>query len=293
MQELDVTKTYFVVSDVHSFYTPMKRALDEAGYDKDNENHILISLGDIFDRGDESLKMLRFFKSLPKERRILVRGNHELLLADCYRRGFFHTYDESNGTARTMCHFCKIDPDFRFDAYKKMLFDETGEAAAEYDRLWDEYLSKPFHCKKTEEVIEWIESDDWVNYYELGDYVFVHSWIPVVYSCDADCETVEKPRDHWRKASKKQWEEAMWGCPWRHYLAGSLPKGKTMVCGHWHVQDFHTHLGHDIDGYKNRDIYYGDCLIAIDACTAMTPHKCNVLVIEGGKCYNQRHEALK
>ena len=102
MQELDVTKTYFVVSDVHSFYTPMKRALDEAGYDKDNENHILISLGDIFDRGDESLKMLHFFKSLPKERRILVRGNHELLLADCYRRGSFCSHDESNGTARTM-----------------------------------------------------------------------------------------------------------------------------------------------------------------------------------------------
>lgn len=292
MSELDSSKKYFVISDVHSYYSPMQKALKEAGYDKENENHILICLGDIFDRGNDTLKMLDFFKSLPKERRILVRGNHELLLRDCYRRGFFYDYDESNGTARTMCHFCGFDPDFRLKAYKKMLFDETGEAAEEYDRLWNEYFTKPFDCKKTEEVIEWIESDDWVNFHEMGKYIFVHSWIPVSTSLGEEMKYYEKPLKGWRKADDKKWEKAMWDCPWIHFLAGSLPRGKTIVCGHWHVQDFHTHLGHEIDGYKNRNIYFSDHLIAIDACTAMEPHKCNVLVIEEGKCYDQHHNLL-
>lgn len=34
---------FFVISDVHSFYTPMKEALDAAGFDPDDEDHWLIS----------------------------------------------------------------------------------------------------------------------------------------------------------------------------------------------------------------------------------------------------------
>ena len=127
-------KKYFVISDVHSFYTEMKEALDEAGYDRNNENHILISLGDVFDRGDETLKMLKFLKSIPKERRILVRGNHELLLRDCYEGGVFYVNDETNGTARTMCHLCGFNPDFRLDAYTKLVTaTDRAEAQKEYD----------------------------------------------------------------------------------------------------------------------------------------------------------------
>lgn len=285
-------KTYFVVSDVHSFYTPLKKALAEAGYDKGDENHILISLGDVFDRGDETLKMLKFLKSIPKERRILVRGNHELLLKECYRRGMFFSYDESNGTALTMCHFCGIDPNARFEAYKRMFYEEGEDLRKEYDDLWEEYLTKPFDCRRTESVIDWIDSDEWVNYYELGDFLFVHSWVPVEIVYDDGFKGHERPLPNWREADAGQWEEAMWGCPWKHYLAGSLPEGKTIVCGHWHVQDFHTHLGHDVDGYKNREIFHGDHLIALDACTAMSPHLCNVLVIKDGRCYDKHQNAL-
>ena len=31
---------YFVISDVHGFYNEMKNALDEAGFEPNNENHI-------------------------------------------------------------------------------------------------------------------------------------------------------------------------------------------------------------------------------------------------------------
>ena len=68
---------FFVISDVHSFYTPMKEALDAAGFDPDDEDHWLISCGDNFDRGSESVEVLRYLRRL--QRKILIKGNHELL----------------------------------------------------------------------------------------------------------------------------------------------------------------------------------------------------------------------
>ena len=67
-------KKYFVASDIHSFYTPFIIELNKTSFDLNNEEHILIICGDLFDRGSESLKLYEFIKSLPKERRILIRG---------------------------------------------------------------------------------------------------------------------------------------------------------------------------------------------------------------------------
>lgn len=67
-------KKYFVASDIHSFYTPFVKELNKTSFDLNNEEHILIICGDLFDRGSESLKLYEFIKSLPKERRILIRG---------------------------------------------------------------------------------------------------------------------------------------------------------------------------------------------------------------------------
>lgn len=285
-------KKYFVMSDVHSFYTEMKEALDEAGYDKDNESHVLIMCGDIFDRGDETLKVLSFLLSIPKERRVLIRGNHEFLLKQCYESGVFYDADESNGTARTMCHLCRFDPDFRRNTYAKMPYMDPDEWAKLWDSKWEDYLHKPFRSRKIKQVIDWIFSDEWVNYHELGRFLFVHSWVPVKSVWDDDFHQHEAVLPDWRNASDSEWAKAMWGCPWQHYLAGSIPEGKTIVCGHWHVMDFHTHLGHDIDGFKNREIYYSDRLIALDACTAARPHVCNVLVIDGDRCYDRHGNVL-
>jgi hypothetical protein len=48
--------------------------LTRKGFDACNNEHVLIVCGDLFDRGSESLKLYEFIKSLPKERRILIRG---------------------------------------------------------------------------------------------------------------------------------------------------------------------------------------------------------------------------
>ena len=52
---------YFVVSDVHGFYDEMIKALNEAGWDKNNPNHYIISCGDVFDRGTQPKEVMKFF----------------------------------------------------------------------------------------------------------------------------------------------------------------------------------------------------------------------------------------
>ena len=70
----------YVCSDIHSYFEPFKKALDEAGFDPNNENHWIISCGDEWDRGTKPVEVMQYLISLP--RKVLVRGNHESLLQD-------------------------------------------------------------------------------------------------------------------------------------------------------------------------------------------------------------------
>lgn len=137
---------FFIISDVHSFYTPMINALNEAGFEKDNPNHWLISCGDNFDRGDESQKVLNFLLSLPQK--TLVRGNHEDLIMDCINRGYPEWHDGSNGTIKTI----------RELGHEHL---NSFELASEVTRIKLEPLFNQM-----------------VNYFETKNYVFVHSFIP-------------------------------------------------------------------------------------------------------------------
>ena len=253
-------KTYFVTADIHGFYQQMMRALKKAGFDQKNPEHILIVCGDIFDRGPDSVKVYKFLKSLPKERRILILGNHELLLRDLIKRGYFCEHDYYNGTLGTVCQF-------------------TG---AEYiDCVHDpETVCEQFKKKK---VLDWIFSNEWQHYAEIGNYIFVHSWIPVnivdgtnIYDCDASTQI--KSRPDWREATDKEWEDATWGCPWLMAQKGLAPKGYTVVCGHWTAAEFPRYLDKNLTNYPNYNIYRGHGCIALDACTVRSGF-CNVLVL--------------
>lgn len=94
---------FFITSDIHSYYTPLKKALDEKGFDPNNEDHWLVVCGDCFDRGNESVEVLHFLMQL--ERKVLIKGNHDLLLKNLCERGFPYSHDKSNGTVRTVQNF--------------------------------------------------------------------------------------------------------------------------------------------------------------------------------------------
>lgn len=135
---------FFVISDVHSFYTPMKEALDAAGFDPDDEDHWLISCGDNFDRGSESVEVLRYLRRL--QRKILIKGNHELLLEEYCSRGYPEPHDYHNGTVYTVNQLGHGD-----------FFSERADYA------WNRVRS----------LIK-----DMRFFYETQHYIFVHSWIP-------------------------------------------------------------------------------------------------------------------
>lgn len=250
----------FCVSDIHSFYTPMKKALDEAGFDPNNKEHWLIVCGDAFDRGNESLKVYDFLMGL--ERKILVKGNHDILLRDMLERGHFEGHDIHNGTDKT---FWQIANREALDSS----VDLSKYVYGVMDKFWKQQ----------------------VNYFETQNYIFVHSWIP--------CKLKTKPHPadkwidlttavwnpNWRDCDDFEWEEAMWGNPFWKSKDGLNKTKKTIVFGHWHCS-----LGHSIDSDGEItefganacwDIYWNkdQQIIGIDRCTAHTG-EVNVLVLE-------------
>lgn len=241
-------KKYFVTSDIHSFYTPLKKGLSEAGFDKKNPNHILIVCGDVFDRGKETMKVYRFLKYLLKRNRVvLVQGNHELLYQELLDSDGVYYHQFTNGTFGTFDQIC-------------------GEADVRGEDGGIDWF-KIRETVRNSEVTKFILNKDlWVNFFETKDYVFVHSFVP--YRDDGS----------WREASEQEWEKAKWCNPINMKLAGLWKEKKTLVCGHWHAKDFHRRLGGDLSHATN-ETYIGDRIIALDACTVLSG-KVNVFVFE-------------
>ena len=52
------------------FYNSLIKELNKKGFDIDNDDHILVLCGVLFDRGPDSIKIYNYIKSFPKERRI-------------------------------------------------------------------------------------------------------------------------------------------------------------------------------------------------------------------------------
>lgn len=66
-------KKYFIFSDIHGRkLNSLLNELKVASFDINNEEHILISLGDLFDRGDDNLNLLFFVNEMIKKNRMIV-----------------------------------------------------------------------------------------------------------------------------------------------------------------------------------------------------------------------------
>lgn len=246
----------FCVSDVHSYMEPLKKALEEAGFDKNNPEHWLISCGDLFDRGFDSEEVLHYIMSL--ERKILIKGNHDLLLEECCMREFPYSHDFSNGTVRTINDIGGAGEGYSFD---KCCENTLNRTAAYRDLL--------------------------VNYLETENYIFVHSWVPLKCLDDLPKHYIKNRQfeydPDWRNATQDAWEQAMWGNPFELAAAGFNKTGKTIVFGHWNCsRGWAKQLNlTEFDDDACWDIYKNDewKIIGLDKCTAHTG-EVNVLVIE-------------
>lgn len=231
----------FVVSDVHGHCTLLKEALNTAGFDKGNNEHLLICCGDYFDRGNENVKVLKFFERI--ENKILLRGNHEDLLLKLLQTGKIHPHNYINGTMQTLEDF--------FGKYFIDPVDDTIDFSGKnrtVDRL----------CGFISETID---------FYETENHVFIHGWLP------ENCTTPEEMKN----ASQEAWIEAR-KTRWTIKYNGKKPlENKTLIVGH--MPTFYADKFDSSRPENCADIFYGEKLIAIDAGTADTK-QVNVLVIE-------------
>ena len=247
-------KKLFIFSDVHSFYDELMTALNEAGFEYDNADHIVVSCGDLCDRGSQPKEVLTFINSLPEERKICIIGNHELLMEDMITRGTYFHADVSNGTLDTAI---RISKDHEISSLRN-------------NKLWNDY-------KKS-----------WRYYYEKKDHVFIHGWIPCIHSYGRGLRQDYKPMKDWRNASRRQFEDATWENGMEAWANGIREEGKTIFCGHWHSSWGHFHLHHDgvefpdendPEQYVRFDPFIDEGIVALDACTVYS-HKVNVYVWE-------------
>lgn len=230
----------FCVSDIHSFYDKFLEALLAAGFDRDNEDHWLICCGDYFDRGDKPEEVMEYLSGLP--RKVLIRGNHEDLLEECYSRGRAYGHDVHNGTVQTILDLA--------DCHKGDLFSSC--------------------CNRTRDRVQPF-LDVLLNYFETKNYVFVHGWFPYMadnwrHASDKEWSIARWVNGMARAAAgtvDPQGKTVICG----HYHTS---------WGHVHLED----MGCE-DEYGNGDFspYYAEGIIAIDACTAYSG-QVNVVVLE-------------
>lgn len=259
---------YFVTSDIHGAYDQLVKALDEKGFDRENPQHKLIVCGDIFDRFPQPKETLTFLKKLG-DRFVFVRGNHEYLLEKCVHdlcKGFTPAdHHFTNGTMDTISQLTGIK-----------LEDICSLKIGILREIW----------ANMQPTLAWIREKS-VNYYELGDYIFVHGWFPPA--------LLEK-REEWDLDENQfLWEDATWLNGMREWQWGCNLEGKTVVCGHWHCSWGWSHIRQERKEFPNRggdpklqlwkkcfEPFIDKGIVALDSCVAYTGFL-NCIVIDGGK----------
>lgn len=192
----------FAVSDIHGQYDQLIKILSHWNIDDE-----LIIMGDLIDRGDNSLKVVQEVMELKKkypDKVTLLKGNHEDM--------FLNFLDEP------------------FE-YGELFFINGGNTTA-YEFGNDEFLMFKSFKERAEiikqrrpEEIEFIRNLDY--HYEFGDILFVHAGVDPFIS---DWRKTEPHKFLWNRGG------------WNH----RNETGKIIVFGHTPTQTVHKDKSNDI-----------------------------------------------
>lgn len=251
---------YFVFSDLHGEADGFEKALEEAGYDRYDKTHYLVSCGDNFDRGRYSAEILEILRG---PRVICVKGNHDCFLEEYLEKGIDGEYVLfnilRNGLNTTISSLCgkELGPSININTYQ----DVRREIQQRYGFL-----------------LSWLKNMP--KFFETKHFIFCHAGVD--------------PRvRHWKETKD---DFFLWDIDYSHIVPNNTD-GKIVVFGHHHVSQVrqicedskvrYTDLRRgslpQIKGvYGNKDdnapIYmFGK--IAIDGCTYLTKTP-NIIVIE-------------
>ena len=203
---------YVFISDVHGQFDKMMIALDKANFNPETDT--LVTLGDLFDRGDNSKEVLEYVMSLPNY--IPIWGNHDYRLRQLILGlDQVQDYDKSNGITYTLKSFCNMDKIPSIYLGIQILKSDNSYRDT-YNKLWD-YFDK---C-------------GWAI--EFPDLIGVHAWLPFHTAYGA---TLKDDRYYlnkeWRTSKNNNWDEAVWANT-KNMLMNSCYPDKDMIVGHWHA----------------------------------------------------------
>lgn len=256
---------YYVVADVHGFFSELDKALTNAGFFSDKLPNKLIICGDLLDRGSQPNELCSFLERLlAEDRLILIRGNHEDLMLDLMDRidyynyfGIDRTHHYHNGTVSTLL---------------KMTYSEGFDLAFRPERVINKMKNTTFY-KKLLPACQ--------DYFETDNYIFVHGYIPCYFEGRPNSAKNLRYNPNWRNASKEEWENARWINGMVACAEGVKEEGKTIVFGHYRSSFGHAVFEGKVnpDGSDDNSPYYADGIIALDSNTARSG-EINCVVIE-------------
>ena len=260
-------KKIFAVSDIHGDFNALISGLEEAGYDENNENHLLISVGDAFDRGEESLAVYEYLKRLSdKGKAIILKGNHTNFLVD-YLTGKdikpFNYYN--NGTKTTLADFLhRTDP---FESWCMIDQNIKEPTYGDFARWISNARLEIMH--EYPELLKWLKERPY--YYETKHYIFTHGGIDTLAS--------DWHSPYCERYNFTDWEALIWDDG--SFFGKSINNtDKTVVIGHFGTNHLRKMYDTGRDDAKWSILKRDDGrVIAIDATTIIS-HKVNVLVIE-------------
>jgi hypothetical protein len=244
----------------------LTEALAGVNFNKDTDT--LVVLGDSFDRGDQSLEVLKYIMSCPN--RILIWGNHDFRLRELILGKAVGGHDYSNGVLETMKSFC---PDHAAIESIEMLINimQSNSAYEDTYRLLWRYFS------------ECVWAAEW------ADLSATHGWIPherrIVGRKMGRIEEGESMMPNWRNATRDEWYNASWAhtelcCHFECY------PDKPLIVGHWHAWRFRAMFLTGGMTYRNQEdidfntFEYEDKFVAIDGCSNAAYGKVNAWVYE-------------
>ena len=239
---------YVFVSDIHGCYDKLIDALNKVNFNREVDT--IVSLGDAFDRGPDSLKVLKFLMSCPN--RILVWGNHDLRLYNLFGRFDWGIYDTLNGIGNTLLSFSHKPTLKNFSDINTYQCADMVANIKNDKEVWDLLRAYFNECC-------------WAV--EFDTLIGTHAWLP---------------EGEWREATIYEWRKATWTDPTWEIGCGAFPE-KRLIIGHWHAfrlaMQFDNNSNRivgltDIEDEDGRLIPILDCgiyetkdVIAIDGCS--------------------------
>lgn len=252
----------FFVSDIHSHYDKTIEALNNVGYDENNPNHLLIVVGDIFDRYTQTIEVYKWLFRLTKENKaIVLSGNHHKFLID-FLEGSVNPWNYMwNGLNDTIADFLHRTIPFESWCILERNCEMTQEAYTKWARICRNDINKEYP-----ELLPWLKSMP--RYFESKSIIATHGAL--------DLKVPDWHNPHCYRGSLLDWDAL-------DFDDGSFIKcknttGKTIVLGH-----FDTGSLREMNGLGDSDDYSilitDDNKVFIDGCVVLTK-KVNVYVVE-------------